>query len=107
MNNKVRERELKDEREMKSERETQREHYNRAELRERMMRAITEDGVVQPLPGVHLTRFSTTSDTIYGATEPSFCVIAQGSKEVCLGEDCYRYDPSGSVCGGAVSGPTP
>jgi AraC-like DNA-binding protein len=81
------------EHEAKKERETQREQYNRQELRERMARAISEDGVAQPLPGLHLTRFSTTSDTIYGATEPSFCVIAQGSKEVCLGENCYQYDP--------------
>ena len=87
MNNKEREHEIE------KERETQRELYNRAELRERMAWAISEDGVAQPLPGLHLTRFSTTKDTIYGATEPSFCVIAQGSKEVCLGEKCYQYDP--------------
>ena len=24
---------------------------------------------------------------------PAFCVIAQGSKEIYLGEDYYRYDP--------------
>lgn len=81
------------EHEIKKEREAQREHYNRAELRERMTRAILEDGLAQPLPGLHLTRFSTSDDTIYGATEPSFCIIAQGSKEVCLGGKCYRYDP--------------
>lgn len=87
MNHKAREHEIE------KERETQREHYNREELRERMARYIIENGVAQPLPGLHLTRFSTTSDTIYGATEPSFCVIGQGSKEVCLGENCYQYDP--------------
>ena len=78
---------------MEKKRETQRELYSRAELRERMARAISEDGVAQPLPGLHLTRFCTTMDTIYGTTEPSFCVIAQGSKEVCLGEKCHQYDP--------------
>jgi AraC-like DNA-binding protein len=25
--------------------------------------------------------------------DPAFCVIAQGSKEIHLGEECYRYDP--------------
>jgi AraC-like DNA-binding protein len=75
------------------ERETQREQDNREELLERMARAILADGIAQPIKGLHLTRISTVTDTIYGATEPSFCVIAQGSKEVCLGEKCYQYDP--------------
>jgi AraC-like DNA-binding protein len=31
---------------------------------------------------------------MYGVSEPSFCVIAQGSKEVFLGENRYQYDPA-------------
>jgi len=31
---------------------------------------------------------------IYRVSEPSFCVIAQGSKDVLLGERRYRYDAS-------------
>jgi AraC-like DNA-binding protein len=30
----------------------------------------------------------------YGVNEPSFCVIAQGAKEVFLGDERYRYDAS-------------
>jgi AraC-type transcriptional regulator N-terminus len=31
---------------------------------------------------------------VYAVTDPSFCVIAQGSKEVRLGDQRYRYDAS-------------
>src|SRR5947209_7972080 len=30
--------------------------------------------------------------SMHGVSIPSFCVIAQGSKDVYLGEDSYRYD---------------
>jgi AraC-like DNA-binding protein len=75
-----------------SERETQQEQCQREELVERMIRAIPEDGVAEPLKGLCLTRSSTTAEPIYGVSEPSFCVIAQGSKEIYLGEKRYQYD---------------
>jgi len=31
---------------------------------------------------------------VHGVSTPSFCVIAQGSKEILLGDDRYRYDPA-------------
>src|SRR5207248_3706498 len=31
---------------------------------------------------------------VHGVSIPAFCVIAQGSKAVYLGEDYYRYDPA-------------
>lgn len=77
-----------------TERETQRLRANREELAERIAQALCEDGVLQPLKGLHLARQSTPMEKLHSVLEPSFCVIAQGSKEVLLGENRYRYDPS-------------
>jgi AraC-like DNA-binding protein len=67
---------------------------HREELAERIARAIPEDGAVEPLKGLHLNRSSTPTEPLHGVTKPSFCVIAQGSKEVLLGDSRYRYDPA-------------
>lgn len=76
-----------------SEREAQRMQVNREELLARIARTIHEDGVSQPLQGLHLGRLSTPLEKIHGVLEPSLCVIAQGSKEILLGDSRYRYDP--------------
>src|SRR5262245_9345244 len=67
---------------------------NRVELVERIARAIPEDGRVAPLKGLYLNRVSSPQGPVHGVSDPSFCVIAQGSKEVFLGEDRYHYDPA-------------
>lgn len=65
----------------------------REELVERVAQAVRTDGPAQPLPGLHLHRLSASRGPVHGVTRPSFCVIAQGSKEVLLGDSRYRYDP--------------
>ena len=77
-----------------AEREAQRVQANREELVERIAQAIREDGTAQPQEGLHLGRSSLPLEKIHNAFEPSFCVIAQGSKEVLLGDSRYRYDIS-------------
>jgi AraC-type transcriptional regulator len=77
-----------------SECETHRAHACRDALAERIARAIPENGTVEPLKGLHLNRSSTRTDPLHGVSQPSFCVIAQGSKEVLLGDSRYRYDPA-------------
>jgi AraC-like DNA-binding protein len=76
-----------------AEREMQRLQANREELVERVWRVLREDGTVQPLPGLHLARSSSKTSPLHGVSTPSVCVIAQGGKEVLLGERRYRYDP--------------
>ena len=66
---------------------------HQAELVERIARAIREDGTVMPLKGVRLHRFSSPNKPLPGISEPAFSVIAQGSKELYLGEERFRYDP--------------
>ena len=77
-----------------AEREAQLLQANREELVERIGRAMHADGTTQPFPGLHLYRRSSPLQLLHGVSEPSVAVIAQGSKEVLLGENCYRYGPS-------------
>src|SRR5262249_44242449 len=76
-----------------ADREAQRMQANREELVERIGRALPVDGLDQPLPGLYLYRSSVPLEPIHGVTEPSVCVIAQGSKEIMLGDSRYQYDP--------------
>lgn len=74
--------------------EQQRIRINRAELIKRMTRAVPEDGLLEPFPGIVLGRFSRpTDEPVYSMFKPSFCIVAQGSKEVLLGDEVFRYDP--------------
>ncbi len=41
---------------------------------------------------MYLSRSSVSGEPLHSVVEPSLCVIAQGSKEVLLGERRYRYD---------------
>jgi hypothetical protein len=77
-----------------AERESLRVQANREELVERIGRSMCEDGTAQPLQGLHLARLSLPLKPLHSVLEPSLCVIAQGSKEVLLGDSRYRYDPS-------------
>jgi len=67
---------------------------NREELVDLIARAVREDGTVEPLNGLFLQRSSTPKEPLHGVSDPAFCVIAQGSKEVFLGHERYQYDPA-------------
>jgi AraC-like DNA-binding protein len=75
-----------------SEREVHMAQASREELVERVARAVREDGAVEAPGGLRLLRQSSPTPKDHGVSSPAFCVIAQGSKEVLLGDDCYRYD---------------
>jgi hypothetical protein len=76
-----------------SEREAHRTQASREELIERIARAVREDGIVEPLEGVQLRRASSTTELGHSVSFPALCVVAQGSKEILLGDSLYRYDP--------------
>jgi AraC-like DNA-binding protein len=78
----------------RSERDTHRAHAHREELAERIASALLQDGTVEPLKGLHFFRSSNPTEPLHGFSRPAFCVIAQGSKEVLLGDSLYRYDPA-------------
>src|SRR3954453_11557469 len=77
-----------------SERDVQRMHTSHEELVERLARAISDDGTTDPLAGLMLRRASSPTSLGHGTSYPSFCVIAQGSKEILVGDTRYRYDPT-------------
>jgi AraC-like DNA-binding protein len=64
------------------------------ELADRIARLQPHDGKVQPQPGVHLHRQCKPGQRVHSVGEPSFCVIAQGAKEILLGQETFRYDPA-------------
>jgi AraC-like DNA-binding protein len=66
---------------------------NRAEMIARISRAVPKDGLLEAFPGVVLGRFSKPTERVYSVFKPSFCIIAQGSKQMLLGEEAFRYDP--------------
>ena len=76
-----------------AERDTQRMQANREELAERIARAVREDGTVEALDGLYLSRASVSRQQLHSLVKPSLCVIAQGSKEILLGDCRYEYDP--------------
>lgn len=76
-----------------AERDAQRLQSSREELVERINLTVREDGEIQPLKGLYLARVSVPLGKIHSVLEPSFCVIAQGSKEVLLGNNRYQYAP--------------
>ncbi|MFN2143382.1 MAG: AraC family transcriptional regulator N-terminal domain-containing protein [Candidatus Promineifilaceae bacterium] len=78
---------------LEAEREELRMQANREELVERMMRACREDGPHLPLEGIRFYRISHPTELNLTLSDPAFAVIAQGSKELYLGEDRYQYDP--------------
>src|SRR5256714_3181244 len=77
-----------------AEREARLMQANREALVERIARPMRADGIAQPLQGLYLYRRSSPLQLLHGVSEPSVAVIAQGSKEVLLGENRYRYGPS-------------
>ncbi len=74
--------------------QVQQAHASRKELIERLMRAIGNDGVIEPMEGLVFLRVSTPTELGHGVSFPCFCVIPQSSKEVLLGDKSYRYDPA-------------
>ena len=77
-----------------SEREVHRAQASRDELIERLAWAVPEDGTAEPLAGLRLRRASSPTELGHGVSDPALCVIAQGSKEIMLGDHRYRYDPA-------------
>jgi AraC-like DNA-binding protein len=77
-----------------SERETRRMRADQEELAERIARATPHEGTVEVQPGLHFRRCSRPTERLHSFTKPSFCVIAQGSKELVVGDHHFRYDPA-------------
>ncbi|RYX84434.1 AraC family transcriptional regulator [bacterium] len=69
------------------------EQSHRQELVEYLNQAMPYDGKNEAFKGIFLLRASSCAGAVHAVTEPSLCIIAQGSKEIFLGEERYQYDP--------------
>ena len=78
-------------RDLASAREGERVQAGREELEERLARAVPEDGAVEPLPGLEVRRISSPTELGHSVSDTVFCVVAQGCKEVLVGDTRYRY----------------
>src|SRR5271170_1239994 len=67
---------------------------NREELVEILARRCTNDGANTMAEGLNFYRYSGPTQPTHGLYSPSICIIAQGAKEVHLGEELFRYDPA-------------
>lgn len=74
-------------------REAQRLQDIRAELVERIVRALPEDGTLDPFPGLRLARSSRPTEPVHAVYQPALCFVAQGSKQALLGDEVFHYDP--------------
>lgn len=74
-------------------RDAQRNDANREEICERIAHTLRSDGVIEPLPGLHIARVTTPLRKVHSILEPAFCVVAQGAKEIIQGSNRYVYDP--------------
>ena len=65
---------------------------SREELVGRIMKILPEDGVLDVLQDITLARSSKVTERLHSVFTPCLCIIAQGSKQVLLGEEEFRYD---------------
>ena len=65
---------------------------NREELIERLTRIASENSLLEVHPGIFIYQsYKKTESEIY-VLKPAFCFIAQGSKDVLLGDELFHYD---------------
>jgi AraC-like DNA-binding protein len=65
------------------------------ELAALVERVTGRDGIHEtPFDPLVLFRMSSPSAPIHGVYEPALCLVAQGSKQVMLANEVYRYDPA-------------
>lgn len=46
-----------------------------------------------PIPGLHLSRYSSPTQPGRGVQCPTLAIVAQGSKQLMLGDEVFTYDP--------------
>lgn len=50
-------------------------------------------GAASAIADLHLTRYEQSSRSMPTLAQPALCILAQGRKEICLGDETYVYDP--------------
>src|SRR4051812_15183377 len=76
------------------EKQSRRMQADREELADRHARALPRDSKVEVQPGLVLTRLSSPTGPEHAVLEPWLCMVAQGAKDVLLGDEWFHYDPA-------------
>lgn len=76
------------------EKQARRMQADREELAERIAHVLPRDSKVEVQPGLVLTRLSSPTGPEHAVLEPWVCMIAQGAKDVLLGDEWFHYDPA-------------
>ncbi|HEX8775165.1 MAG TPA: AraC family transcriptional regulator [Pyrinomonadaceae bacterium] len=74
-------------------REAQRIQSSRDELLERMALALPEARAREVLDGLFLARLTKPTESPLTLCQPAFCFVAQGGKQVLVGDEVLWYDP--------------
>jgi AraC-like DNA-binding protein len=74
--------------------DSERRQADRDELISQVARHCPQDGIAEAMPGLWVYRSSAPFGPICRASEAAFCLIAQGRKEVLLGQHRYSYGAS-------------
>ena len=74
--------------------EERRNQANRKELAEILDRRCVNEGVNAMAEGLNFYKHTARTQPFHGLYSPSICIIAQGAKEVQMGEERFRYDPA-------------
>ena len=72
--------------------EKERLNAERTELAERILASLPSSGILEIFPGITIYRSSSPTQPLHSVFTPAFCVIAQGSKQVVLGDEAFKYD---------------
>lgn len=72
----------------------QRDEASRNELVQIIARRCLSDGANKMADGLNFYRHPALTEPLHGLYSPSICIIAQGAKEVQMGEERFRYDPA-------------
>ena len=67
---------------------------NQKELVEIVRRRAVEEGPNNIADGLFFFRHNAPTQPFHGLYSPSICIIAQGAKEVQMGDERFRYDPA-------------
>lgn len=65
----------------------------RQELAGLVTRHCPSGTVLSAIANLHLSRYEQSTRSMPSLAQPALCILAQGRKEICLGDETYVYDP--------------
>lgn len=76
-----------------AQRERERVQSSHQELVALIKRNLPVDGIIEPLTGFFLARWTKPTESLQSIIQPSLCYVIQGSKRALIGGEIFQYDP--------------